>query len=121
MGRLNTTPPVIIEALPTKTGIVTPASDEERKPILNVQPVQTDVVIEMLRPAISWPGMIGACLVCLLLGSLMRSLFSAADFIIYLPEGVVVPDGEMWRECKRILEWRVSWNQNLIIAIARRA
>jgi hypothetical protein len=61
-----------------------------------------------------------ACLVCLLLGSLLRSLLSEADFVIYPPTGTAPPEGEVWRELKRLGEWRIGWNTDLIVALARR-
>lgn len=67
------------------------------------------------------PAVVIACLVCLLLGSLLRSLLSEADFVIYAPRGGSgPPEGEVWRELKRLGEWRIGWNQDLIVALARR-
>ncbi|WVQ79038.1 hypothetical protein IAT38_001130 [Cryptococcus sp. DSM 104549] len=76
----------------------------------------------ILRPMTSLPGLVVACLVCLLLGSLLRSLLSEADFVIYKPLGAGVGDAEMesWRELKRLAEWRIGWDRDLVIAIARR-
>jgi hypothetical protein len=60
------------------------------------------------------------CIVCLLVGSLLRSLLSEADFVVYSPPGTQPPDGEIWRELKRLVEWRVGRNRDLIIAFAHR-
>ena len=86
---------------------------------------------EMFRPVISWPGLVLACMVCLLLGSLLRSLLSEADFVIYLPAGQNMGPGAVgggsgagtgtWRELKRLMEWRIGWKRDLLLGIARRA
>ncbi|WVF66862.1 hypothetical protein IAT40_001605 [Kwoniella sp. CBS 6097] len=85
---------------------------------------------KMLRPIMSLPGVIILCLMCLLLGSLLRSILSEADFVIYQVDTQIgSPDTvgaggagvhEHWRELKRLAEWRIGWNRDLIIAIARR-
>ena len=98
--------------------IVPLAAEEE------IIPAQTDVMIksdDLLRPVISWPTLIISCIVCLLVGSLLRSLLSDADFVIHLPARAAAPDGETWRELKRLLQWRIGRDRDLIIAIARRA
>ncbi|WWD16659.1 hypothetical protein CI109_101089 [Kwoniella shandongensis] len=77
---------------------------------------------KLLRPVISLPGLVIACIICLLLGSLLRSLLSEADFVIYqsLDSMRGGGDGEHWRELKRLAEWKLGWDRDLIIAIARR-
>ena len=67
-----------------------------------------------------------SCLVCLLVGSLLRSILSEADFVIYpssrdavINQGAGLGHGE-WRELRRLGEWRIGWNRDLIVAIARR-
>ncbi|WWC87689.1 uncharacterized protein L201_002581 [Kwoniella dendrophila CBS 6074] len=83
---------------------------------------------EILRkPVVSLPGLIIACIVCLLLGSLLRSLLSEADFVIYqssIPSSSTIDSTasghEHWRELKRLAEWKIGWNRDLIVAIARR-
>ena len=87
---------------------------------------------EIFRPVISWPGLILACLVCLLIGSLLRSLLSDADFVIYLPAGQAVTRkgagggagggaAGSWRELKRLMVWRIGRKRDLVLGIARRA
>lgn len=85
-----------------------------------IAPPSAVTEFKLLQPVISLPSLIVACLVCLLLGSLFRSLLSEADYVIYQPPGGVTPPGEHWRELKRIIEWRIGWNRDLIIAVARR-
>lgn len=66
------------------------------------------------------PAVIILCVVCLLLGSLLRSLITESDFVIYSKPGTEPPAGEMWRELKRLGEWRIGWNRDLIVALAQR-
>ncbi|WVO18047.1 hypothetical protein L204_105745 [Cryptococcus depauperatus] len=84
-----------------------------------------------LRPVTSLPGLVIACVLSFLLGSLLRSLLSEADFVVYLPPSLtgVLPSVQLerlgtgpgyWRELKRLAEWRIGWDQDLILAIARR-
>lgn len=80
----------------------------------------TITVDRFLRPVVSTPVLAVACILCLLLGSLLRSLLSEADFFIRLPARAPLPEGETWRELRRLLEWRIGWNRDLIIAIAHR-
>ncbi|KAK4687441.1 hypothetical protein P7C73_g2671, partial [Tremellales sp. Uapishka_1] len=70
--------------------------------------------------SVSLPVLVIACLVCLLVGSLLRSLLSEADYVIYLPAGKPFPSGESWREMTRLLEWRIWWRKTLVVALARR-
>ncbi|WWD08843.1 hypothetical protein V865_006957 [Kwoniella europaea PYCC6329] len=77
---------------------------------------------KILKPVVSLPGLIIACIICLLLGSLFRSLLSEADFVIYQSQLPTTggSDHEHWRELKRLAEFRIGWNRDLIVAIARR-
>ncbi|ORX36309.1 hypothetical protein BD324DRAFT_628256 [Kockovaella imperatae] len=78
---------------------------------------------QLFRPVVSWPGLVLACLVCLLLGSLLRSILSEADFVVYLPDGQAASPStstETWRELRRLIEWRIGRKRDLILAIARR-
>ncbi|WOO79509.1 uncharacterized protein LOC62_02G003032 [Vanrija pseudolonga] len=83
-------------------------------------PTEAPRVPFLVRTAVPLPAVIIACLVCLLLGSLLRSLLSEADFVIYAPPGAAPAEGEAWRELKRLAEWRISLDKELIIAIAHR-
>ncbi|WWC68792.1 uncharacterized protein I206_102727 [Kwoniella pini CBS 10737] len=74
---------------------------------------------EIMKPVISFPGLIIACMICLLLGSLLRSILVEADFVIYQSINER-SQGEHWRELKRLAEWGIGWNRDLIVAIARR-
>jgi len=65
------------------------------------------------------PGLVICCLLSLLLGSLLRSLLSEADYVVYLPIGKDHPSGGEWRELKRLAEWKLGWGRDLVIAIAR--
>ncbi|WWC60113.1 uncharacterized protein I303_102677 [Kwoniella dejecticola CBS 10117] len=95
------------EKNPQASGITTPSSLMDKK--------------EMMKPVVSLPGLIIACMICLLLGSLLRSLLSEADFVIYQSTPPGSPnEGEHWRELKRLAEWKIGWNRDLIVAIARR-
>jgi hypothetical protein len=82
--------------------------------------VEAGPTVALLQPTVSPAGLLVACLACLLLGSLLRSLLSDADFVIRLPAGKLVPPNEDWRELKRLFQWRIGWDRDLIIAIARR-
>lgn len=79
----------------------------------------------ILRPVTSLPGLIIACIVCFLFGSLLRSLLTDADFVIYQPSSLsgILPDihgAGPWRELRRLAEWKIGWDRDLVIAIARR-
>lgn len=76
--------------------------------------------VALAHTSVPMPAVIVACLICLLLGSLLRSLLSEADFVIYSPTGTQAPEGEIWRELKRLGEWRIGLNTDLIVALARR-
>ena len=76
---------------------------------------------DMLRPLISVPGLVVACLVCLLLGSFLRSILSEADFVFY-PLGQ--DDTGLYtevRELRRLFQWRIGWDRDLVIALAKRS
>lgn len=83
-------------------------------------PAASTSVASLAMTPVPLSAVVIACLVCLLLGSLLRSLLSEADFVIYPPSGTEPPQGEVWRELKRLGEWRIGWNQDLIVALARR-
>lgn len=68
------------------------------------------------------PTVVVLCLLCLLLGSLFRSLLTEADFVVHVPQGVQLPDkAAKLRDLRRIFDFRLGWNRDLILAIARRA
>jgi hypothetical protein len=71
-------------------------------------------------PLLTMPGLIICCILSLLIGSLLRSLLSEADYVVYLPVGADHPSGGEWRELKRLAEWNIGWGTDLVIAIARR-
>jgi hypothetical protein len=71
-------------------------------------------------PLLTMNGLIICCLLSLLIGSLLRSMLSEADYIVYLPAGAKHPDGGEWRELKRLAEWKLGWGRDLVIAIGRR-
>lgn len=109
--------PVRIPApLPSEGVSPTPRSANALEPVTEAPPS----VAERLTTPVPLPAVIIACLVCLLLGSLLRSLVSESDFVIYPPSGTEAPEGEVWRELKLLGEWRIGWNADLILALARR-
>ena len=133
LARFSSSAPTSLASSPVKVPGLTLAPEEDargssalpspvKSPIKSMTPIVT--TDGQFRPIVSLPGLVIACLVCLLLGSLLRSILSEADFVIYKERGVeagnVVPDGETWRELKRLMEWRIGWNRDLIVAIARR-
>jgi hypothetical protein len=71
-------------------------------------------------PKITPSALVICCLLSLLLGSLLRSLLSEADYVVYVPVGQEHPSGGEWRELKRLAEWQMGWGRDLVIAIARR-
>lgn len=123
LGRFNTgLPPSDPSSLRAEVAPTT--ATEEPKPASPVVMPSTDSIVDterLRRPTISLPLFVVSGILCLLVGSLLRSLLSEADFVIHLPAGSAVPNGESWRELKRLVEWRIGWNRDLIIAIARRA
>lgn len=87
------------------------------------QPAEPTTMIDtdkLLQPAVSWPTLIVVCIISLLIGSLLRSLLSDADFVIYAISGQQIPVGERWRELRRIFAWRIGWNWDFIVGVARR-
>ena len=112
LTRFTNSAPTSATGSPTKTPRVLALAPEEDRP-----EVKVDVQDTQVRPFAS-PGVIIACLVCLLIGSLLRSLLSEADFVIYPAEGQA-SHGE-WRELKRLMEWRIGFDRDLIVAVARR-
>lgn len=121
MNRFSTSAPTSVTASPDLTPAVLTLAPEEDE---HQAEVAAPVVVpkDYLRPVTSVPGLIIACLVCLLIGSLLRSVLSEADFVIYPSSVDAVPEtghGE-WRELKRLMEWRIGWDRDLIIAVARR-
>lgn len=57
-----------------------------------------------------------------LLGSLIRSLLSPADFVFYAPGTGAGPDADdHWREIRRLVEWRGAWlGDDLVVAVVKR-
>lgn len=58
-----------------------------------------------------------------LLGSLVRSLLSPADFVLYAPPpGSGSPEADdHWREIRRLVEWRGAWlGDDLVVAVVKR-
>jgi hypothetical protein len=58
-----------------------------------------------------------------LLGSLIRSLLSPADFVLYAPRpGTGGPEADdHWREIRRLVEWRGAWlGDDLVVAVVKR-
>ncbi len=124
LGRFSTGIPSsgMTSTTESKIPAVAPADAKPDSPVKTASEIAVMIETDrLLRPMVSWPTFIVACIVCLLLGSLLRSLLSEADFVIHSPAGEAVPEGETWRELKRLLEWRIGWNRDLIIAIAHRA
>jgi hypothetical protein len=73
-----------------------------------------------VNPLLTPTSLVICCFLSLLLGSLLRSLLSEADFVIHLPAGKEHPTHGEWRELKRLAEWKIGWGRDLVIAIARR-
>ena len=71
-------------------------------------------------PLLTPASFVICCFLSLLLGSLLRSLLSEADFVIHLPAGKEHPPNGEWRELKRLAEWKLGWGRDVVIAIARR-
>lgn len=62
-------------------------------------------------------------LISFLLGSLMRSLLTPADFVLYdaRPGPASADVDEQWREIRRLFEWRGAWlGDDLVVAVVRR-
>jgi len=74
----------------------------------------------MLNPLLTIQGLIICCLLSLLIGSLLRSLLSEADYVVYLPAGSEHPSGGEWQELKQLAAWKLGSGRDLVIAIARR-
>lgn len=120
LGRTTSNPTTVASSatpVPLKS-----ATEGEVEPVIALQPPSLPVTtIHLGQPAVSLPVVLISCILCLLLGSLLRSVLSEADYVIYTPVGEVLPDGHgPWRELKRILEWRIGWHRDLVVAIARR-
>jgi len=102
--------------------VLAPAPEEDRPPV--IQPVTAETVAtrqaDILRPIISLPGLIFACLVCLLLGSLLRSILSESDFVFYPLGADDTGSYTEVRELRRLFQWRVGWDRDLVIALSKR-
>ena len=127
LSRFSVSAPASKEGSPIKPPTALPS--DTTKTIKSPSPTPTDTEVAtipaprqpfLVRTAVPLPAVIILCIVCLLLGSLLRSLLSEADFVVYSPVGTLPPDGEIWRELKRLGEWRVGRNRDLIIAFAHR-
>jgi hypothetical protein len=102
-----------------------PAATSPPKPPIIVRSAYSDTkpfLIPAIRqiPTVPLPLVIIACLLCLLLGSLSRSLLSEADFVIYLPAGAQFPPGREWRELRRVVEWTFFPGRDLVVAVSKR-
>lgn len=84
-------------------------------PVVNLITEVKDVPV--LARQVPLPIAIIACMLCVLIGSLIRSFLSEADFIVYLPADVV-PSGE-WRDLRRLVQLRIWPGRDFVVAIAR--
>ncbi|KAL7418551.1 hypothetical protein Q5752_007009 [Cryptotrichosporon argae] len=123
LNRFNLTAQTIVGTSPVLAHANKPVSPHpeiaEAAPVVEVD-MRSDAVRDLLRPAVPLSVLVAACLACLLLGSLLRSFLSDADFVIYQSAGTRVPRGQTWRELKRLGEWRIGFDRDLIVAVARR-
>jgi hypothetical protein len=94
----------------------TPDTASPAQPIVKLAPEEEPIATPKI-PMIPLPAVIVMCLVCLLVGSLIRSLVSESDFVVHLPAGVLVPDG--FKELRRVLQLRVWPGRDIVVAIAR--
>ena len=126
LARFSTSAPTSVNVSPIKAPAPLTLLPEEDRPVelKSVSPTTevagtatTDSVL--LRPVVSLPGLIIACILCLLLGSLLRSVLSEADFVVYPTAEQSIPPGEI-RELRRLFQWKLGWGRDLVIAIARR-
>lgn len=126
LARFSTSAPTSVNVSPIKAPAPLTLLPEEDRPVelKSVSPTTevagtatTDSVL--LRPVVSLPGLIVACILCLLLGSLLRSVLSEADFMVYPTAEQSIPPGEI-RELRRLFQWKLGWGRDLVIAIARR-
>lgn len=126
LGRFTSSAPG--STLPSPAKAVLTLAPEEDRPA-TASPVGTAVTQSTSTPRSTNPttnplltptGFIISCMLCLLIGSLLRSLLSEADYVIHLPAGRAHPAGGEWRELKRLAEWKIGWGRDLVIAIARR-
>ena len=110
--------PVSLASSPVKTNGTT-ASLEKDQAGGDMLTIDTE---HILRPIVSLPALVLACIVCLLLGSLLRSLLSEADFVIspnvLTPSST--PSGQPWRELRQLFSCAIGWKRDLVIAIAKR-
>ena len=96
----------------------TPISASPAQPIVPLAPEQEPISVSAPAiPMVPLPAVIIMCLVCLLLGSLMRSLVVESDFVVHLPAGVAVPTG--FKELRRVMQWRIWPGRDVVIAVAR--
>jgi hypothetical protein len=113
----STTPPSpvnpVVDLKPGDEIAISPNTQAGTGAITATLPPPTNMILTV-------PGLVICCLLSLLLGSLLRSLLSEADYVVYLPTGRDHPSGGEWRELKRLAEWKLGWGRELVIAIARR-
>ena len=123
LRRLTPSASTSVNASPVKVASATlPAPAEVSLDSAATSPLSTTGAVQALsrRVTLSLPSLVVLCIVCFLLGSLLRSLLSEADFVIYFPSNVPAPEGENWRELQRLAQWKIGWRRDLVLAVARR-
>jgi len=124
LSRFSTSAPTSANVSPVKAPAPLTLLPEEDR-FVEPKPVQqhTSLAIttsrDIMRPVVSLPGLIIACILCLLLGSLLRSVLSEADFMVFPTAEQSIPPGHI-RELKRLFQWKLGWGRDLVIAIAKR-
>jgi len=97
---------------PTKVQETVTANPEDKGKQVIVVPLQT-------RRSVSIPTMFIIGLICFLLGSLVRSLLSPADFVVVKGAGDPYIDENVdWRRLTRLIELKLTTTKDLIIGIA---
>jgi hypothetical protein len=95
----------------------TPDTASPAQPIIKLAPEEEPVIVPTT-PMVPLPAVIVMCLMCLLLGSLIRSLVAESDFVMHLPTGVMTPTG--FRELRRVMQFKIWPGRDVVVAIARR-
>ncbi len=77
----------------------------------------TNLMLPLLSHTFSLPSVLIITLIAFLLGSLLRSLLSPADFVLL--DGAVSPNAHHWHEVKRLFDIHL-FGRGLIVALVHR-
>jgi hypothetical protein len=82
----------------------------------------TATKLALTAPTFSLTTVILVAVLSFLIGSLIRSLLSPADFVVFVNrdgKGALVEEG--WREIRRLVEWKAGWRgDDVLLAIVKR-